>query len=72
LYMFNKNFSLYQNTKKGKSCFEIRTPEKNYLFSAENEGEMEDWIKVLNKVRTAAETMSQVSIERSRGKGWKI
>ncbi|KAL4220208.1 Dedicator of cytokinesis protein 9 [Mactra antiquata] len=55
-----------KNTKKGKHCFEVRMPEKVYLFAAESEAEMEDWIKTLDKVRTAAETLSQVSLDRGR------
>ena len=41
--------------------------DKTYLLAAETEAEMEDWIKVLDKVRTAAETLSQISMERPRG-----
>ncbi|XP_060575600.1 dedicator of cytokinesis protein 9-like [Ruditapes philippinarum] len=55
-----------KNSKKGKHTFEIKTPDKTYLFAAESEAEMEDWIKTLDKVRTAAETLSQVSLERGR------
>ena len=56
-----------QNSKKGKHCFEVRMSDKTYLLAAETEAEMEDWIKVLDKVRTAAETLSQISMERPRG-----
>ena len=42
--------------------------DKTYALSAETEAEMEDWIKVLDKVRTAAETLSQISLDRQRGK----
>ncbi|XP_053403969.1 dedicator of cytokinesis protein 9-like isoform X5 [Mercenaria mercenaria] len=55
-----------KNSKKGKHCFEVRMPDKAYVFAAESEAEMEDWIKTLDKVRTAAETLSQVSLERGR------
>ena len=56
-----------QNSKKGKHCFEVRMTDKTYLLAAETDAEMEDWIKVLDKVRTAAETLSQISLERPRG-----
>ncbi|KAL3847595.1 hypothetical protein ACJMK2_018498 [Sinanodonta woodiana] len=55
-----------KNSKKGKHCFEVKTPQKAYLFAAENETEMEDWIHTLDKVRTAAETLSQTSLDRGR------
>ena len=42
--------------------------DKTYLLAAESEAEMEDWIKVLDKVRTAAETLSMISIDRQRGR----
>ena len=62
-------FSIFkQNPKKGKHCFEIKMADKTYALSAETEAEMEDWIKVLDKVRTAAETLSQISLDRQRGK----
>ena len=41
--------------------------DKTYLLAAESEAEMEDWIKVLDKVRTAAETLSQISMDRQKG-----
>ncbi|WAR28617.1 DOCK9-like protein [Mya arenaria] len=55
------------NSKKGKHGFELRTQEKAYLFAAESEVEMEDWIMTLNKVRNAAETLSNISLDRLRG-----
>ncbi|XP_052217568.1 dedicator of cytokinesis protein 9-like isoform X3 [Dreissena polymorpha] len=55
-----------KNPKKGKHCFEVRTADKAYLFAAENEAELDDWIKTLNKVITAAETLSQISLDRVR------
>ncbi|XP_052785231.1 dedicator of cytokinesis protein 9-like isoform X7 [Mya arenaria] len=56
-----------KNSKKGKHGFELRTQEKAYLFAAESEVEMEDWIMTLNKVRNAAETLSNISLDRLRG-----
>ena len=67
LTIYVKLYLFQQNSKKGKHCFEVRTPEKTYLFAAETEAEMEDWIKVLDKVRTAAETLSQLSFDRGKG-----
>ena len=58
---------MLQNSKKGKHCFEIRMTDKTYLLAAESEAEMDDWIKVLDKVRTAAETLSQISMDRQKG-----
>ncbi|KAK3096056.1 hypothetical protein FSP39_022605 [Pinctada imbricata] len=56
-----------KNTKKGKHCFELRMQDKApYTFAAENEAEMMEWIQVLNKVINAAETASQISLERSK------
>ncbi|XP_078311761.1 dedicator of cytokinesis protein 9-like isoform X11 [Crassostrea virginica] len=55
------------NSKRGKHCFEVHTNDRPpYVFAAESEAEMNDWIKVLNKVINAAETASNVSIERNR------
>ncbi|XP_062616230.1 dedicator of cytokinesis protein 9-like isoform X2 [Saccostrea cucullata] len=56
------------NSKRGKHCFEVvltndRPP---YVFAAESETEMNDWIRVLNKAINAAETASNVSMERNR------
>ncbi|XP_061183678.1 dedicator of cytokinesis protein 9-like isoform X1 [Saccostrea echinata] len=56
------------NSKRGKHCFEVvltndRPP---YVFAAESEAELNDWIRVLNKAINAAETASNVSMERIR------
>lgn len=57
-----------QNSKRGKHCFEVHTNDRPpYVFAAESDAEMTDWIKVLNKVINAAETASNISIERSKG-----
>ncbi|XP_048744096.2 dedicator of cytokinesis protein 9-like isoform X7 [Ostrea edulis] len=55
------------NSKRGKHCFEVHTNDRPpYVFAAESDAEMTDWIKVLNKVINAAETASNISIERSK------
>ncbi|XP_065925413.1 dedicator of cytokinesis protein 9 isoform X3 [Magallana gigas] len=55
------------NSKRGKHCFEVHTNDRPpYVFAAETEADMNDWIKVLNKVINAAETASNVSMEKSR------
>ena len=38
-----------------------------YSFAAESDAEMMEWIHVLNKVINAAETASNVSLERNKG-----
>ncbi|XP_041349256.1 LOW QUALITY PROTEIN: dedicator of cytokinesis protein 9-like [Gigantopelta aegis] len=53
-----------RNPKKGKFSFEIRMQDRPpSLLAAENEADMDDWIRLLNKVINAAETASQVSRE---------
>ncbi|XP_021377721.1 dedicator of cytokinesis protein 9-like isoform X3 [Mizuhopecten yessoensis] len=54
-----------KNPKKGKYCFELRMQEKaSYSFAAENDTECNAWIQTLNKVINAAETASNVSMDR--------
>lgn len=42
----------FQNTKRGRYCFELRMTEghKSYVFAAENETEFKDWLNKLSSV----------------------
>ncbi|XP_064615017.1 dedicator of cytokinesis protein 9-like [Liolophura sinensis] len=57
-----------RNTKKGKFCFEVQMQNgQHYLFGAENESELEEWMQTLKRVIHVAETGSQASTDsRSR------
>lgn len=41
--------SRYDETDQ-RHCFEVNTPGRGYLFSAENEVDMEDWIETFQKI----------------------
>lgn len=45
-------FFIFQNTKRGRYCFELRMTagHKSYVFAAENETEFKDWLNKLSSV----------------------
>ncbi|KAL5004607.1 hypothetical protein ScPMuIL_018063, partial [Solemya velum] len=56
-----------RNTKRGKASFEVRVNGRpSYVFSAESEADADDWVLILNRVISAAETSSMGSVDRSR------
>ena len=47
-----QNKDLKDRDPKYKYCFEVITPSRGFLFCAETESEMQDWIRTFNAVCT--------------------
>ena len=52
-----------ESSREHRHCFEVNTQWRGYLFSAESEAELKEWIDTFKKIITSDAAGNLVSVE---------